>query len=61
MAFWHDIWVGVALLKVIFSRLFAISNQKDCSVLDVRGLVGGARLSSVLEVTLVCLGRRTPR
>ncbi|GAU29855.1 hypothetical protein TSUD_379450 [Trifolium subterraneum] len=33
--FWHDTWVGAQPLKEVFPRLFLISSQKECSVLEV--------------------------
>jgi hypothetical protein len=34
-SFWHDIWVGTQPLKKVFPRLFLVSIQKECSVLEV--------------------------
>ncbi|GAU46768.1 hypothetical protein TSUD_92630 [Trifolium subterraneum] len=34
-SFWHDTWVGAQPLKEVFPRLFLISSQKECSVLEV--------------------------
>jgi hypothetical protein len=42
--FWSDVWVGSAPLQNVFPRLFSISNQKNCSVAELRGSgVGGIR------------------
>jgi hypothetical protein len=35
-SFWSDIWIGEALLKERFPRLFSISSQKEAVVMDVR-------------------------
>jgi hypothetical protein len=34
-SFWHDKWVGTQPLKEVFPRLFLISTQKECSVMEV--------------------------
>lgn len=58
--FWDDVWLGEASLKVAFPRLFSISTQKNCSILEVKGLgMGGEDLESLIEVWFLCLGRRT--
>ncbi|PNX70469.1 pantothenate synthetase, partial [Trifolium pratense] len=34
-SFWHDTWMGTQPLKEVFPRLFLISAQKDCCVLEL--------------------------
>ncbi|MCI12865.1 putative non-LTR retroelement reverse transcriptase, partial [Trifolium medium] len=39
--FWRDIWVGTVPLQDKFPRLFSVSTQKDCNVVDLREMVEG--------------------
>ncbi|MCH80143.1 LINE-1 reverse transcriptase like [Trifolium medium] len=40
-SFWHDSWLGPQPLKEVFPRLFLLSVQKECSVLEVGQLISG--------------------
>jgi len=39
-SFWHDIWVGEIPLKLKFPHLFELSVDKECSVEDMRRVLG---------------------
>ncbi|KAF1878699.1 hypothetical protein Lal_00047370 [Lupinus albus] len=32
VSFWSDLWVGQGILKILFARLFQVTNDKDASV-----------------------------
>jgi hypothetical protein len=40
--FWHDLWCGNTVLKVVFPILFGIACVKDASIVNNMEILGGS-------------------
>jgi len=45
--FWHDPWAGIDSLRVIFPKLFSLSNQKEAKVGELWELIDGVQAWSL--------------
>lgn len=55
--FWHDSWAGIDPLRVNFSRLFSLTNQKEAKGGDLWELIDGVQVWSLEWRRNICVGK----